>query len=97
MKPVSVTTTMLKLVTVVGVNVMVTFPLLLPTADAGLPLAKATLTDLSDAVTAGTAAVVVESSTVVPANVARPVVDAAAKGPFFKLVNVIATLLPIVN
>jgi len=95
--PVSVTTTMLKLVTVVGVNVMVTFPLLLPTADAGLPLAKATLTDLSDAVTACTEAVVVESSTVVPANVARPVVDAAAKGPFFKFANVIATLAPIVN
>jgi len=97
-KPVSVTTTMLKLVTVVGVNVMVTFPLLLPTADAGLPVvAKATLTDLSDAVKAGTEAVVVESSTVVPANVARPVVDAAAKGPFCKFVNVIATLAPIVN
>jgi len=95
--PVSVTTTVLKAVTVVGVNVMVTLPELLPTADAGLPEAKATLTDLSDAVTAGTAAVAVESSTVVPASVAMPAVDAAATGPFIKLVNTIFTVTPGVN
>jgi len=95
--PVSVTTTLLKLVTVVGVNAMVTFPLLLVAADAGAAEAKVTPKVRKLVVTACTEAVVVESSTVVPANVARPVVDAAATGPFCKLVNTIFTVVPTVN
>jgi len=95
--PVSVTTTLLKLVTVVGVNAMVTFPLLLVAADAGAAEAKVTPKVRKLVVTACTEAVVVESSTVVPANVARPVVDRAATGPFCKLVNTIFTVVPTVN
>jgi len=72
--PVSVTTTLLKLVTVVGVNVMVTLPELLPTADAGLPEAKVTPKAPKLGVTAARVPEAVVSKTVLPAIVAAAMV-----------------------
>ena len=78
MNPVSVTTTLLKLATVVGVNVMVTFPLLLPAAEAGAAAAKVTLKAPKLGVTAGRVPEAVVSKTVLEAIVAAAtVVDAA--------------------
>jgi len=91
--PVRVTTTLLKLATLVGVKVTVTA--------AGVVLANAlanvTPKDLNDGVIAGTVASVDESSTVESAIVAIPVVVADAAGPLIMLVNVTVTGVPAVN
>ncbi len=79
-------------VTVVGVNVMVAFPVCKATV-----LANVTAVLLSDSVIAGTGATVVESSTLVPAIVAMPAVVDVAAGPFIKLLMVMVTLKPGVN
>jgi len=81
--PVSVTTTLLKLVPVVpvvGVNAMVTFPLLLVAADAGAAEAKATLKDPKLGVIATSVATAVVSRTMAEAIVAAAMVVDAACG-----------------
>ncbi len=69
MNPVSVTTTLLKLATLVGVNVMVTFPVFVA-ADAGGAEAKVTPKDPKLGVIAGAVPEAVVSKTVPVAIVA---------------------------
>jgi len=78
--PVSVTTTLLKLATVVGVNAMVTFPLLLVAADAGAAEAKVTLKDPKLGVIATSVATAVVSRIMAEAIVAAAMVVDAACG-----------------
>jgi len=81
--PVSVTTTLLKLVPVVpvvGVNAMVTFPLLLVAADAGAAEAKATLKDPKLGVIATSVATAVMSRIMAEAIVAAAMVVDKACG-----------------
>jgi hypothetical protein len=78
--PVSVTVTLLNPVTVVGVNAMVTFPLLLVAADAGGAEAKSTLKDPKLGVIATSIAAAVVSRIMAAAIVAAAMVVDAACG-----------------